>query len=173
MRRLLTGLAAACAVTLGATAAQAEVTVFARAGGWEAFGGSSRDGQLVCGVSTKGGGKWLGVKYFKGDSTLTLQLSNSTWTAKDGLKVAISMRFDSESPWKATATSFHMSDGDAALEFEIDEDQIGTWLNEFRASDTLVIRFPNSDVADWQASLRGSSAIADRMLECLRVMRRS
>ena len=170
--KLSTTLAAASVIALCAGVARAEVTTFSRAGTWEAFGGTSNSGQSLCGVSTEGDGKYVGVKYYRGDASLTLQLSNKTWTVKDGAKVSVTMKFDDESPWKATATAFHMSDGDAALQFEISENQLDRWMAEFRRSYNLIIGFPNDKVADWRASLRGTSAIADSMSECLRAMKR-
>lgn len=168
-----TTLAAVCALAIGAVAAQAEVTTFARAGGWRAYGGTTNNGKMLCGVSTEGGGRWFGIKYFKDDNALTIQLSKDTWKVKDGNKIKIQMQFDRESPWTANATAFHMSDGDAALEFEVPSRMVNQWLTEFRRSNTLFVRFPDSNVDDWRAGLSGTSEIADRMGDCLRAMAKS
>lgn len=170
MARIWLG-AAVLAATMSASAAEAEVKTYARAGAWEAFGGTSNSGQKLCGVSTSGDGEYIGIKYYKGDSSLTIQLSNTTWKVTDGTKVAVTMKFDSQSPWRARATSYHMTDGDAALQLEIDEDQLDRWMAEFRQSYFLIIGFPNDKVDDWRANLRGTSSIADRMAECLRWMK--
>jgi hypothetical protein len=162
---------AALAASAFVSTAWADVKTFSRAGAWEAFGGTSNNGQRLCGVSTSGDGKYIGVKYFKGDSTLTIQLSNTNWRVTNGTKVAVTMKFDNQSPWRARATAYHMSDGDAALQFEIDEDQLDRWMAEFRQSYFLIIGFPNDKVDDWRANLRGTSAIADSMSECLRWMK--
>ncbi len=166
-------LAAVGALAIGAVAARAEVSTFARAGGWRAFGGTTNNGKLVCGVSTEGGGRWFGIKYFKDDDALTIQLSKDTWKVKDGTKIKIQMQFDRESPWTANATAFHMSDGDAALEFEVPSRMVNQWLTEFRRSNSLFVRFPESNVDDWRAGLAGTSEIADRMGDCLRAMAKS
>ena len=163
---------AATVLALCAGAAQAEVKTFSRAGTWEAFGGTSNSGQSLCGVSTEGDGKYIGVKYYRGDASLTIQISNKTWTVTNGTKIQVTMTFDDETPWKASANAFHMADGDAALQFEINEDQLDTWMAEFRRSQSLIVGFPNDKVADWRASLRGTSTIADSMAECLRAMKR-
>jgi hypothetical protein len=163
----------ACVLAVGMGGAGAEVTTFARAGGWRAFGGTTDSGKMVCGVSTQGGGRWFGIKYFHNDDALTIQLSKDTWKVKDGVKVRVEMQFDRETPWTARATSFHMRDGDAALEFEVPSRAIGQWLSEFRRSNTLYVRFPDSNVDDWRAGLAGTSEIADRMGDCLRAMRKA
>ena len=163
-------LAASLAITPPALIAQAraEVTVFAKAGAWEAFGGRTNDGKRVCGISTSGDDMWLGVKYFAGDDGFTIQLSSTDWTVKDGERVKVIMRFDRLSPWSGAATGFHMSDGDAALELEIPANKLTLWLREFRQSNTLLVEFPEApDVEDWKVDLAGTTAITDRMIACM------
>lgn len=171
MARILKAAALGLLVAgLGATQARAEVSTFAQVGSWKAFGGTSTNGKMLCGMSSSSGGKWFGVKYFKGNSNFTVQLSNKSWTVKDGSKVSLSMRFDRESPWRATATTFHMSDGDPAIEFEVGRDQMGNWLREFRGAQTLVLSFPNADVSDWRADLTGTDRIAGEMQRCMQMI---
>lgn len=162
-------LAALLALSLAlASPALAEVVVFARAGAWEAYGGTNADGKRLCGISTSGEGMWIGVKYFRGDDGFTVQLSSTDWTVKNGEKVKVIMRFDRLSPWTGAATGFHMSDGDAALELDIPADKLGLWLREFRQSNTLLVEFPDApDVEDWKVSLAGTTAITDRMIACM------
>jgi hypothetical protein len=155
-------------LALAPAAAPAQVAVFARAGAWEAFGGTTDDGKRLCGISTSGEGSWLGVKYFKGDNGFTIQLSSTDWTVKDGEQVKVVMRFDRLSPWAGAATGFHMSDGDAALELEVPADKLALWLREFRQSNTLLVEFPEApDVEDWKVDLAGTTAITDRMIACM------
>lgn len=165
-------LAASLLTLAMATApAIAEVVTFARAGAWQAFGGSTDDGKKLCGISTSGEGMWLGVKYFKGDNGFTIQLSSNDWKLTDGEKVKLTMHFDRLFPWSGSATGFHMSDGDAALEFEIPADKLGTWLREFRQSNQLLVGFPDApDVEDWKVSLSGTTAITDRLVACMDAM---
>lgn len=170
--------AAALAVLLGAAPlavmpaapAQAEVSTLARAGSWQAFGGRSDDGKPLCGMSTRGKGMWFGVKYFKNDKGFTIQLSSDDWKLNNGAKIKTTMRFDRESPWTATATGFHMSDGDAALEFEVPIDKLRLWLSEFRAANTLIIGFPNDKVQDWRVDLSGTTAVSNTMVACMERM---
>ena len=153
--------------------AVAEVKTFAQAGGWSAFGGFSNDNKMVCGMATQGGGRWFGIKYFQNAAGMTVQLSKASWKVEDGTKINILMQFDKLSPWTITATAFHMSDGDAALEFSIPRSKLDLWLTEFRSGSNLYVRFPNSSVDDWRAGLSGTSTIVDRMGECLEAMNRS
>lgn len=148
----------------------ADIITFKRVNGWQAWGGLSENGRKVCGISTQGGGRWFGIKYFYGDRHVIIHLSKDTWTAKRGTKVDILMKFDNESPWRATATSFFMSDGDVALEFQIRTNQLERWFLEFKRSYTLYIRFPKNNIDDWRADLSGTRKIANAMNQCLQVM---
>jgi|HubBroStandDraft_1064217.scaffolds.fasta_scaffold00162_10 hypothetical protein len=140
----------------------------AQAGGWEVFKGVSDDGRSLCGMATSGGGRWLGIKYFRGDSAVIIQLSKNTWTVKNRTSVEVSMQFDDEDPWKAAATAFHMSDGDAALEFQIDSDDLAQWIKEFARSDKLYVRFPHEkNIEDWQADLSTSQEMAQEWAQCI------
>jgi hypothetical protein len=174
LRRLLasTGLALGLMAAAPAFAprAQAEVSVFARAGAWQAFGGKSDDGKKLCGMSTSGGGMWFGVKYFKNDDGFTVQLSNTEWKLKDGVKVKVTMRFDRASPWSAVSTGFHMNDGDAALEFEVPVNKLRQWLTEFRAANVLQVGFPDDNVEDWKVDLRGTTAVSNYMVACMEAL---
>ncbi len=173
MRSMVIKAVAVCALASQIGDAQAEVKTFARAGGWSAFGGTSDNNKLVCGVSTQGGGRWFGIKYFQNNSHMTVQLSKDSWKVTDGTKINLQMQFDRVSPWTVTATAFHMSDGDAALEFQIPRSKLDQWLGEFRAGSALYVRFPNSSVEDWRANLSGTSEIADKMGACLAAMNRT
>ena len=167
---LAVSLGAAPLAAIPAGPARAEVVTLSRAGAWQAFGGRSNDGKMMCGMSTRGSGKWFGVKYFKGDRGFTVQLSNNSWKLNKGAKIKTTMRFDRESPWSATATGFHMSDGDAALEFEVPIDKLRLWLSEFRGASTLIVGFPNNNVTDWRVDLRGTTAVSNTMVACMEAL---
>jgi hypothetical protein len=150
--------------------ADADVVILQRVSGWTAFGGRSDTGSKLCGVSARGGGRYFSIKYFENDDHLTVHLSKDTWKVRNGLHIDLTMQFDNESPWSARATTFHMNDSDAALQFTIGSQQMRQWIREFRGSAVLYIRFPNSDVEDWQADLSGTPQIADTMSQCLWAM---
>jgi hypothetical protein len=174
MRSVIMPWIAALALTcFAASSVGAEVVTFKSSGGWQAFGGRSEDNRKVCGVSADGGGRWLGVKYYEGDDGLTLQLSKNTWTVRNGAQIDIKMQFDYESPWTARARAFHMSNGDGAIQFSVGRKQILQWLKEFKASNMLYVRFPGSDVEDWQADLSGTEEIVDALGLCLQAMSNS
>lgn len=167
-----TGLAgAALMVAAVSTQALADTKVFAKSGIWEAYGGTSSDGTKVCGISASGGGRWFGFKYFAGDSEFTVQLSKDTWDIPKGLKVSVALTFDDDTPWKAQATGFKMSDGDAALQFGIPFKQATNFLKEFQAADSMTVEFPSQKALKaWEADMKGSHNIVEQFGKCLQRM---
>lgn len=141
----------------------------AKAGGWEAFGGVTRDGQAVCGLSIETRKSWFSLKYFKGDKYLTVQLGDSEWSAKPGDKVTVSMRFDDGKPWRAEATAFKL-DKETALEFNVDADNVGDWMTDFKDSDKLRIVFVDTKVPSWTADLDGTKEVGEAMEDCVEAM---
>lgn len=159
-------LVAAALVLLMTTPAMADLKTFARASGWEAFGGVNNDGKAVCGVSADVGDTWFSLKYFKGDSVLTVQLGDASWKGKVGQKVRLGMKFDDNPTWTATATAFKIKD-EMALQFTVDAKAIDDWMEDFKQSYKLYIVFPDSDVDNWIADLTGTKVIGEQMEECV------
>jgi hypothetical protein len=155
------------AIPLWPSPSSAETRVFSRAGGWQAWGGTANDGTKVCGVSAQGGGRWIGIKYFENEKHLTIQLSKDNWKFKNGAEIDVSMRIDSESPWTATATGFHMSDGDGAVEFHVGIKNLARWMQEFRDGEEMIIDFPDTSADGWRVDLRGTNDISNDFGRCL------
>ena len=165
-RAILFSLAAAAIAVVGV--ADAKVSTLAKSGSWSASGGTTDSGKPICTMSSSSKGLWFGVKYFKGDTGLTIQISHDDWTLKDGRKIKTTMQFGKASPWSAVAESFHMSDGDAALEFEIPNKQIDPWIREFAAATAMLLRFPDEkSIDDWRVDLSGSDTIVNKFGECI------
>jgi len=170
------GVAAALAVfglcAHGSTAAAScKIVTFAQEGVWHAYGGPCENGPPMCGVATSGTGKFFGLKYFRGDQTVTIQLGAGDWKIKDGAKQAVTMEIDNYDVWSATATGFHFDDGDAGLEYQIRTDQLNEFIREFRGGDELILRFPGAnDVEAWNTSLRGSDRISTSFISCIQAM---
>jgi hypothetical protein len=161
-----------CAVALlcvSATAA-AQVRTFARQNGWSAYGGNTSEGRKVCGMSAEGGGRYLGIKYFEGDSHVTIQLSKNTWRVKRGLRVNVEMQFDRFTPWTAQAEAVHLGRDDG-LQFMVGRRGIAQFTNEFVRSNTLFVRFPDErEIEDWRADLAGTPTVATAWAACIEAM---
>jgi hypothetical protein len=150
-----------------ATAAAAETRTLLQVGAWEAFGGTtSGSGRKVCGVSTQQSGKYFSVKYFAGDDTATIQMGSGGWRIDDDTEQKLHMRFDAASPWHATGTGMHFSDGDAGLEFTVARRQLDKFMSEFRANNSLIIDFDDTAITGWSIWLAGSNAVSQAFLRC-------
>lgn len=171
MKSAVSSLIPVMALVVFCVGADAGVFNIDHEGAWTAFAGATDNGQRVCGISTSGTGKYFGLKYFNGDRTLTIQLGSKDWSIRDGGRQRVSLTMGDHTPWTATANGFHFADGDAGLQFEVEADQLGQFMNEFGTSDELYVRFPNSDVSDWRGSLSGGQAISRSLLRCIREMR--
>jgi hypothetical protein len=150
-----------------AAPAFAQTNTIATAGAWRAFDGKTNSGKSLCGISTSGKGLFFSLKVYKGDDEMTVQLGAKNWTIKDGAKQKVVMRFDKASPWNATATGFHFSDGDAGLEFVVALKNLGEFVKEFAASQTLRINFEGSDANPWTADLTGTAAVTTALRDCV------
>ena len=169
--KLLISIATIVGFALTAGNGLAKTEVLARAGAWQAFGGTSDNGQPVCGMSSSGAGRYFGVKYYAGDDTITIQLGSNKWTLKNNVKVKVQMQFDKASPWQAVGNGMHFSDGDAGLQFEINKKQLEQFVQEFRDSNAIAVRFPDEDISDWHGSLEGTEVVSNNFLSCSRKLR--
>jgi hypothetical protein len=158
---------AASIALLTTSVSLAETKTLATAGDWEAFGGTSNDGTVVCGISTSRKGLFFSLKAYKGDDEMTIQLGSGSWKIKDGAKQKLAMRFDKESPWNATATGFHFKDGDAGLEFAVKAKNLNDFVKEFMASNKLSITFEGSDVDPWSSDLADSKPVMVSFGDCI------
>ena len=86
----------------------------------------------------------------------------------DGAKQKLSMRFDKETPWNATATGLHFSDGDAGLQFVVKLKNLETFVTEFAKSQKLRITFEGGNVDSWSADLTGTAAITVALADCVK-----
>ncbi|MEI6203311.1 MAG: hypothetical protein WCP68_15280 [Enhydrobacter sp.] len=168
MKRIVLAAVAASLGLLATSAALADTQTLATAGAWKAFGGTSNDNTPVCGISTSGNGLFFSLKVYKGDEEMTVQLGSSDWKIKDGAKQKLAMRFDKETPWNATATGFHFSDGDAGLEFVVKLKNLETFITEFAGGNKLRINFEGSDVDSWSAGLSGTAAVTAAFADCIK-----
>jgi hypothetical protein len=161
-------LAAVVALCANTQAGWADTHVLAHTGEWEAFGGTTTSGIPVCGMSSSANGRYVGAKLFSGDATWTIQLGAKTWTVENGAKQKLELQFDNNTPWSATGTGMHFNDGDAGLEFTIDRTELNDFVNEFRGSAHLNIRFVGSNAAPWTSNLVGTQTLGETFNNCVR-----
>jgi hypothetical protein len=157
-------------VCLSSSIANSQTRIFARVGGWESFGGLSNIGRAVCGISSRGPGKYFGLKYFAGNDSVTIQLGSASWQVRSSVRQRVVLRFDQAAPWNGVATGIHFGNGEAGLEFNIRRGQLDQFMREFRGSSSLLIGFPESSASAWRADLRGTDTISGSLVRCIRAM---
>ncbi len=163
--RLSIGLAM-LAASLAISSAQAETKTLAKSGGWEAFGGTATGGKPVCGMSTNPNDRYFGLKFFSGDASFTIQVGDNDWKITDKNKYKLTMRFDREAEWTATATGMHFDDGDPGIEFRINRNELTKFIREFGGSKQLVLRYQSRGMAEWKIDLAGVRAVKVEFDNC-------
>jgi hypothetical protein len=158
----------ALVVLSAAATVQAKTSKLAQQGDWEAFGGTTSNGRGVCGISSEQSGRYFGVKLFAGNSTFTIQLGTHPWQITSGEKLGAVMRFDDNSPWRATGTGMHFDDGDGGLEFTINRSELDRFGLEFRGGNQLRIQFEGLRFPEWLMSLQGTQAVNGAFQTCIR-----
>ena len=167
MKSLFVSVTTALATGLFASPALSETEVLARSGNWEAFGGTTDTGRPVCGISAEIEGRYFGLKLFSGNDTFTVQMGTSEWKLDDGAEIELAMHYDANSPWRATGTVMHFSDGDAGLEFRINRDELERFQEEFRTGSELQIKFMDV-LPNWQLSLQGAGELDGAFQTCIK-----
>jgi len=162
------GYAAAVLVAglMVSSAALADTSTLARSNGWEAFGGTTTNGTLVCGISTAPRGRYFGLKLFDKTNTLTIQISQKDWEITKGNKYGVTMRFDRHRTWRATATGIRFNDGDPGLEYEINRKELGNFNRELATSERLLIQFTNG-MDDFSLALSGAHDVEEEFRACI------
>lgn len=170
MRQLAAGAAAAAAL-LTAPVVDAKTEILAQSGSWAAFGGTTEGGEPVCGVSAEPAGKYFGLKQYGGGNTFTIQLGAKGFPAEPEEKMPITLRFDNNPTWRATAIGMRFSDGDTGLQISVKRDEIDRFFQEFRQSSVLRLKFEKSGAADWVLGLEGTMALGNAFLKCIRTLK--
>jgi hypothetical protein len=165
------GALAACAAALLVLCpvhAAAPFRVIAKAGDWEAFAGILGNGQKVCGITTKGNGRWIDIRYVEGDSKVIIQLGKDSWKVTDDVKVNVAMSIDNHPALTGQAVAVHPDAGGVGLQFSINSKSELQFTKDFAAGQALAVHFPkDSQIEDWTADISASQKIAQSWSWCL------
>jgi hypothetical protein len=168
----LRSMALAAALALAAGGALAQTRTIGTFGAWEAFGGTTNDGRPVCGVSTSWqDGRYFGIKYWQGREYFTVQLIKPNWQIPQGTRIPVSLQFDQQGPWTATASGFPATTtAGAFVEFTVPFGRLENFLREFRLASSAVMSFRSGTEPAWRLTLSGSNAASQAMNDCVRRM---
>jgi len=171
--RLVWIVAAAC---LAAASAAAQTKIIATSGDWGVFSGKTVSGDNkgggVCGVSRETDTQYFGLKLFAGEDTFSIQMGTKRWAAiAENQRIGVTMRIDSQPLWRATGNTFRFPDGDMGIEYDINRNQVGKFMTEFRAGTRIHITFANPGMPPWDLSLTGTAALSDAFMGCTRTLK--
>lgn len=158
------GLATCVAVAIGGAAKAADIVVYYRAAGWDAFSGQDDNGQAVCGIGSSSpvtGGSFA-MRFQIGGQDVTFAAGKATWSIPEGHQVKVVMQVGQEPPWTQTATGH-----DHQISWTLDSNAIQVFDQQFRRAGTMMLMFPEGSEPPWTIPLAGSTAISNAFGRCI------
>jgi hypothetical protein len=157
-------LAMALFAAVGDAQAQGGTRDIATNGVWTAYGGRSETGTRMCGMRVIGSaGRSLHVKWFEGNSHLTVQAFREGWRIPHGTRMPVSLRVDRNPGWDV-AQAFGTNN---LVEWRVTQATFDEFSALFRLGSMLTVSFPAGSEEPWVASLRGSAATYDVFAGCI------
>src|SRR5262245_36391341 len=96
-------VALVAALLVSASAAQAQMKVYARSGAWEARAGFNDNGDPMCGMSVYGDQRKVMVKWQVGTQKMFVQLWKRSWNIPADASMPLVIQFDKMTPFEGTA----------------------------------------------------------------------
>jgi len=166
--RALTGLLLAAALLGVSSDARAATKQVAKAGVWTAFAGTGDDGKPMCRLTSGGGIRTVHVKY--GYGGLFIHVFKPNWRIHLGTVMPLSIRFDEEEPFEATAKRH--TTNERLIELQIHESaDARRFIDQFATSDKMHITFSGNE-REWTLHLDGSDTVAQKFMECVAAVRK-
>lgn len=152
-------------ITPGHSEAADTVTLFDNSY-WRTYVTTATDGKTLCAVSTafSSGGSFY-IKWFKGQSSLIVQVFKSGWAIPPGMDAKVIIRFPNTSPW--TVTSSKIDKTGPYLEFPISHDNVRTFTHDFTSSPDMVLEFGAGNEQPWKFNLAGSTPAINALVKCI------
>jgi hypothetical protein len=170
MRQLTIPLLAA-ALLVGASSANAEMKVVARAGALSASAGTTPgDGKPTCEMANRADIRTFLIRWNVG-SELFIQVSKDNWKVPAGLEMPLAIRFDQEVPFKFTAKG--KPDQPRWIEFLIgDAADARHFVDQVSTAAKLSVSFPGGSEREWVLNMDGSDTIARKFTECVAALKK-
>jgi hypothetical protein len=149
--------------------ADADMTVYYRARGWDAFSGQDEDGKPVCGIGTtkQAEKRNFSLRFQIGSETVTFRAKKSTWNIPAGTQLALVVQIGLEAPWDIQGVG-----NGQAVEWSADDKTIQTFDVQFRHAKSMTVTFPQGSEPPWTVALKGSKAISNAFGRCVKELTR-
>lgn len=125
---------------------------------WKAVG-SLEKGRSVCGLSSTVEGRRFELRYASGAESFTVEIGRADWHVPKAASHEALLRFDGHAPWTVTL---------AKGVFTLPAESLGTFVAEFRDSNTMSVLVRTVPPTGWAAGLTGSGVAGDAFLDCSR-----
>ena len=115
------------------------MTVYYRAGGWDAFSGPGDNGKPVCGVGTTNpaDNRSFSLRFQIGGDTVTFQAKKPTWNIPAGTQLPVVLQIGLDTPWNLQGVG-----NGQVVEWSLDRDAMQTFDAQFRRANSMTVTFP-------------------------------
>ena len=157
-------IAASLFTILCAGTASAEMTVYYRAGGWDAFNGPGDNGKPVCGVGIVNpvDNRSFSLRFQIGGDTMTFQAKKPTWNIPDGTQMPVVMQIGLDTPWNLQGVGKGQ-----VVEWALDRTTVQNFDAQFRRAGSMTLTYPTGNEPPWTIGLNGSTAISNALGRCV------
>jgi hypothetical protein len=142
----------------------ADMTVYYRAGRWDAFSGPGSDGKMICGIGSTNpaDSSTFSLRFTIGGDSVLFQARKPNWSIPSGTEIPVVMQIGLDAPWTAQATG----DGQE-VQWSLDRTAMQTFDSQFRLASSMTISFPSGNEPPWAVALGGSTAISNAFGRCV------
>jgi hypothetical protein len=164
---LRTGLTTALILGALSGSAGAEMTVYYRAHGWDAFSGSDETAKPVCGIGTTNAAdkRSFSLRFQIGGDTVTFRAKKSTWNVPVGAELSVVIKIGRDTPWDLQGVG-----NGRVVEWSLDPSTFQKFEMQFRRTKSMTVTFPAGSEPPWTIALKGSKAISNAFGRCIKVL---
>ena len=150
-----------------ATPAWADLSVYSRSGGWDAFKGTDTDGRQTCGIGSTNpaDGRAFSLRFAVGEDGITFVASSPHWNIPEDTRVPVVTQIGLDRPWTEQAMG-HVE----RVEWSMARDVVPSFDAQFRRASSMTVTFPAGSERPWIISLNGSTAASNAMGRCVTAM---
>ncbi len=167
MRHL--ALALVAVFLLGTPAGAQQVRDLANVNGWRAYIAQAESGSL-CGMGTNanrvGRFFWIKVERLRGNLHGFIQVGDRSWNVRQGVSGRIVVAIDGSRAELNYIGTTRQDMIEASYQGAFDN--FLNFVRAFAAGNRMQVSFPGERVAPWSANLRGTRAVTDAFLACVR-----
>ena len=144
--------------------AVAELPVYYRSGGWDAFSGTGEDGKPVCGIGSTNpaDGRSFSIRFTIGGQDVSFQVKKSTWNIPDRMQLSLVLQIGLDTPWSLQGVG-----NGQAVDWTLDRTAIQAFDAQFRRAGSMTLTFPSGNEPPWTMSLVGSTAASNAFGRCI------